>query len=138
MDPSCVVLVAQSCPTLHDPTDCSPPGSSVHRILQARIPEWIAVPSPGDLSDLALQEVEPMDPSSPPDEYTVLGLRIPLHRASATLLSDWPSHKVLSLVSSVLRKLSALMYMYGYDEAQSTGSSRFKDKKKVVLGNKII
>ena len=32
-------LVAQSCPTLGDPVDCSPPGSSVHGILQARILE---------------------------------------------------------------------------------------------------
>ena len=39
------VLVAQSCPTLCDPMDCSPPGSSVHGILQARILEWIAMPS---------------------------------------------------------------------------------------------
>ena len=39
-----VVLVAQLCQTLCDPKDCSPPGSSVHRILQARIPEWIAIP----------------------------------------------------------------------------------------------
>ena len=31
------VLVAQSCPTLCDPLDCSPPGSSVHGIFQARI-----------------------------------------------------------------------------------------------------
>ena len=31
--------VAQSCPTLCDPVDCSPPGSSVHGILQARILE---------------------------------------------------------------------------------------------------
>ena len=30
-----------SCPTLCDPMDCSPPGSSVHRILQARILEWV-------------------------------------------------------------------------------------------------
>ena len=37
-----VVLVAQSCPTLCDPVDYSPPGSSVHRILQARILEWVA------------------------------------------------------------------------------------------------
>jgi len=29
--------VTQSCPTLHDPMDCSPPGSSVHGIFQARI-----------------------------------------------------------------------------------------------------
>ena len=37
------VLVAQSCPTLCDPMDCSPPGSSVHGILQARILEWVAI-----------------------------------------------------------------------------------------------
>ena len=36
------VLVTQSCPTLCNPTDCSPPGFSVHGILQARILEWIA------------------------------------------------------------------------------------------------
>ena len=33
------VLVAQSCPTLCDPMDCTPPGSSVHGILQERIQE---------------------------------------------------------------------------------------------------
>ena len=36
----------QSCPTLCNPIDCSPPGSSVHGILQTRILEWVA-PSPG-------------------------------------------------------------------------------------------
>ena len=35
--------VAQSCPTLCDPKDCSPPGSSIHGILQARILEWVAI-----------------------------------------------------------------------------------------------
>ena len=38
------VKVAQSCPTLCNPMDCSPPDSSVHGILQARIVEWVAVP----------------------------------------------------------------------------------------------
>ena len=38
------VLVAQLCPTLCNPMDCSPRGSSVHGILQARILEWVAVP----------------------------------------------------------------------------------------------
>ena len=38
------MLVAQSCPTLCDPMDYSPSGSSVHGILQARIPEWLAIP----------------------------------------------------------------------------------------------
>ena len=36
--------MAQSCSTLCDPMDCSPPGSSVHGILQTRILEWIAIP----------------------------------------------------------------------------------------------
>ena len=35
----------QSCPTLCDLMDCSPPGSSVHGISQARILEWVALPS---------------------------------------------------------------------------------------------
>ena len=34
--------VCQSCPTLCDPVDCSPPSSSVHGIFQARILEWVA------------------------------------------------------------------------------------------------
>ena len=37
--------VAQSCLTLCDPMDCSPPGSCVHEILQARILVWVAIPS---------------------------------------------------------------------------------------------
>ena len=40
----------QSCPTLCNPMDCSPPGSSVHGILQARILEWVAMPSSRDSS----------------------------------------------------------------------------------------
>ena len=43
--PSCHCLVSQLCPTLCNLMDCSPPGSSVHRILQARIPELVAMPS---------------------------------------------------------------------------------------------
>ena len=35
--------VAQSCPTLRDPMDCSLPGSSVHGIVQARVLEWVAI-----------------------------------------------------------------------------------------------
>ena len=37
--------ITQSCPTLCDTMDCSPPGSSVHGILQAIILEWVAMPS---------------------------------------------------------------------------------------------
>ena len=38
--------VPQSCLTLGDPMDCSPPGSSGHWILQARILQWVAIPFP--------------------------------------------------------------------------------------------
>ena len=41
----CVHSVTQSCPTLWDPMDCSLSGSSVHGILQAKILEWVAMPS---------------------------------------------------------------------------------------------
>ena len=51
------VLVAQSCPTLFDHRDCSPPGSFVHRNLQEITLEWVAIPfldlpSPGIKSSL--------------------------------------------------------------------------------------
>ena len=47
--------VAQSCATLSDPMDCSPPGSSVHGIFQARVLEWGAVA----FSDIALTSCFP-------------------------------------------------------------------------------
>ena len=40
----CAASAAQSCLTLCDSTDCSPPGSSVHGVSQARIPEWVSMP----------------------------------------------------------------------------------------------
>ena len=40
----CCCVLAQSCLTLCDPMDCSPPGSSLHGILQARLLQWVAMP----------------------------------------------------------------------------------------------
>ena len=51
---------AQSCPTLRNPTDCSPSGSSVHGIFQAKVLEWGAIA----FSDLPMQETEKMDVGS--------------------------------------------------------------------------
>ena len=48
---SCAQLL-ESCWTLCDPKDCSPPGSSVHGSLQARILEWVAMPSSRGSSQL--------------------------------------------------------------------------------------
>ena len=53
------MLVAQSCLTLYDPMDCNQPGSSVHGILRARILEWLAFPSPGDLPSLGIEPRSP-------------------------------------------------------------------------------
>ena len=39
-----LVVFTQLCPTLCDPMDCGPPGSSVHGILQPRILQWVAMP----------------------------------------------------------------------------------------------
>ena len=47
--------VAQSCPTLCDPLDCSLPGFSIHEVFQARVLEWAAIPSPGDLHHPGIQ-----------------------------------------------------------------------------------
>ena len=53
--------VAQSCPTLRDHMDCSPPGSSVHGIFQARVLEWGAIAfsagTPGVLQFIGSQRV---------------------------------------------------------------------------------
>ena len=56
--------VAQLCLTLCDPMDCSPPGSSVHGIFQARILEWEAISySPGDLPDPGIETVSLASPA---------------------------------------------------------------------------
>ena len=52
--------VAQPCLTLCNPMDCSLPGSSIHGIFQARILEWVAISSPGDLPNPG---IEPQSPS---------------------------------------------------------------------------
>ena len=63
----------QLCPTLCDPIECSLPGSSVHRILQARILEWLSLPSPEDLPNAGIKPGSPslqVDslPSEPPEK----------------------------------------------------------------------
>ena len=55
-----VRMCAPSYPTLCDPTDCSPPDSSVHEIFQTRILEWVAISSSRGSSNLG---IEPMSPT---------------------------------------------------------------------------
>ena len=51
----CVYVFVLRCVRLHDPVDCSPTGSSVHGISQARVLEWVAMPPPGDLPDPGME-----------------------------------------------------------------------------------
>jgi len=53
----------QSCPTLLDPMDCSPPGSSIHEIFQARVLEWgaIAFSTPLSTQPLLSSSVSPQN-----------------------------------------------------------------------------
>ena len=65
------VKVTQLCLTLCNPMDCSPAGSSVHRILQARILEWVAIPFSRDVPNPGIQPGSPALqadslPSEPP------------------------------------------------------------------------
>ena len=64
---SACVLVAQMCPALCNPMDCSLPGSSVHEILWTRILRQIAIPSPGDLPDPG---IEPRSPTLQADSLS--------------------------------------------------------------------
>ena len=58
------MLVTQSCPALCDLTDCNPPGSSVHGILQARILEWVChILLQGDLPNPGKECAPPMFPA---------------------------------------------------------------------------
>ena len=54
------MLVTQSCPTLCNPMDCSPPGSSVHETFQARILERSPFSSPGDLPNPGFEPRSPV------------------------------------------------------------------------------
>ena len=75
-------LLAKSCPTLCDPMDCSLPGSSIHKIFQARILEWVTISfSRG---------------SSQPRDQTWVSL------TEARLFTVWATREVISLCNPLL------------------------------------
>ena len=53
---ACVCSVTQPCPTLCDLKDCSPPGSSAHGFLQARMLEWVAISSSNTITGINLKD----------------------------------------------------------------------------------
>ena len=132
----CVHAVClQLCPTLYDPMNRSPPGSSVHGILQARILEWVAMLPPG--GDFLTQRLNPsllsllhwqvgslllVPPGTPPKRHTSwikLNIRGFHCRASSSPATIWnfnaELYRVLSLlifVESVSTVVRGYDYMY--------------------------
>ena len=77
--------VAQSCPTLSDPIDCSPPGSSIHGIFQARVLECYRAVIPASSCPLLHKGASLMRPGQPqirhrPDRRKEVSLRKMTHQ----------------------------------------------------------
>ena len=102
----------QLCPTPCDPMDYSPPGSSVHGILQARILEWVALPSWGDLPDSGIESWSPalqadsLSPE-PPGKLNSLNTRCQTYNneQKVNLLSFF--HRIPGLVILVIQQSSS-------------------------------
>ena len=104
-------LVAQSCPTLCD----SPPASSVHGILQARILEWAAIPSPVDLPDPG---IEPGSPAAlqadslltePPRKS---GGHVPMFLLDICPGVEWLAHECLYLAATQFSRVVVPIFAF--------------------------
>ena len=115
------MLVAQSCPTLWNPMDCSPPVSSAHGILQARIWEWVVISfsrgssRPRDWT--CVSRIEPVSPAltggffatAPPrkPEVIVIPIKISICFIELTkliLAFIWKSHGNLKTWSTGIKR----------------------------------
>ena len=94
-------LSFRSCPTLCDPVDGSPAGASDHGVLQARILEWVAMPSPGDLPNpgITLDNCKVFSPTSHSPVHCSSLLKAMIFYSSWLLL---PSPVLTSMLSSFL------------------------------------
>ena len=93
------LLVAQLCLTLCDPVDCSPPGSPVHGILQARTLEWVAIPfSGGEEGPVNFRVTGAKEPLMKRLEGPVEGLRA----------KPWPSVDICALRTTSRRWVEAM------------------------------
>ena len=99
------------------PMDCSPPGSFVHGTLQARILEWVAMPSSRDLSDPGIKSMTPVAPAL---------------QADSLLLTHWGSPDTYICMAESLHCSSAIIItlLISYTSIQN---KKFKRKKAVMV-----
>ena len=114
---------AQSCPTLCDPMD-----STVHGILQARMLEWVAFPSPGDLPNSGIElrspalQADPLPTEQPGKPQTKVEMNVKVAQSCLALcdLMDYTVHAILQA-----RILEWVAFPF------STGSSQPRDQTQV-------
>ena len=100
-------LVAKSCPVLCDSMDCSPPGSSVPGILQARILEWTVISFSRDLPDPG---IKPRSPALQAD--SMLTELLEMHRTCATQRGAWTHDLRLRVTCSTDWDSRALLFLW--------------------------
>ena len=93
------MLASQLCPTLCDPTDCSPPGSCLHGILQQEYCSGLPFPSPGDLPDPGIEPTSLMSPewvgrfftteTQPPNYFHIYFIIVCISTLSCLLENSW-------------------------------------------------
>ena len=107
----------QSCSTLCDPIDCSPPCFSVHGIPQARILEWVAISFSRDLPN---PEIEPMYPASPASQEDSLPSESPGKPINVKHIVLKYFFKASSLVLKSYFTVSKIKYLHARTEANKT------------------
>ena len=113
--PCCCYLATKSCLTLCDPMDCSPPGSSVHGILQAGILEWVAIPlsrvssRPRDRTHVSYLAGRFFTTKPPGRHPTMLYLKVFFFFFHLCIFN---SISILSVKSSFLKKIILIYYLF--------------------------
>ena len=107
-----------SCPTLFDSMDCSPPASSVPWILQARLLQWVGMPSSRDLPD---PRIEPTSPVTPVLQVALSHWRNPL----GLLLVLVNTHEGLSTVPNIYSVLSCSHFYPASETSQDALHTQF-------------
>ena len=110
----CTCLVTRLYPTLSDSLDCSPAGSSVHEIFQARIPEWVAISFSRDLPNPGIESASPVSPALQMDSLPTEPLGESLTGILTRLTVVPAAGRELQLSPQVSRTVTVAVRKVGY------------------------